>query len=202
MLWCGLLESGKGPSGPADHCTCLPLWMLACLPGSLPSTPHHAVNCCALPLPCTHTGRNPGLRVVLMSATADAGIIVPHSCAFPSPTGRNPGLRVVLMSATADAGLFAGYFETALREPAGQLTIPGFTHPVTGGWVVEDCMVFVGLYQHLESTVTHTACSSARHAHAPNLAHLGSFSLPSPTSILFVEDALQSKARRWAQVLL
>lgn len=37
------------------------------------------------------------------------------------------------MSATADAGLFASYFETALGEPSGQLTIPGFTHPVTGG---------------------------------------------------------------------
>lgn len=37
------------------------------------------------------------------------------------------------MSATADAGLFASYFESALGEPAGQLTIPGFTHPVTGG---------------------------------------------------------------------
>lgn len=37
------------------------------------------------------------------------------------------------MSATADAGLFAGYFEAALGEPSGQLTIPGFTHPVTGG---------------------------------------------------------------------
>lgn len=36
------------------------------------------------------------------------------------------------MSATADAGLFAGYFEAALGEPSGQLTIPGFTHPVTG----------------------------------------------------------------------
>ena len=36
------------------------------------------------------------------------------------------------MSATADAGLFASYFETALGQPSGQLTIPGFTHPVTG----------------------------------------------------------------------
>ena len=51
----------------------------------------------------------------------------------PRSAGRNPGLRVVLMSATADAGLFAAYFERALGEPAGQLTIPGFTHPVAGG---------------------------------------------------------------------
>ena len=57
--------------------------------------------------------------------------------AMLSAAGRNPGLRVVLMSATADADLFAGYFERGLGEPAGQLTIPGFTHPVTGGcqWV-------------------------------------------------------------------
>ena len=41
------------------------------------------------------------------------------------------------MSATADAGLFAGYFEAALGAPSGQLTIPGFTHPVTGGWAAQ-----------------------------------------------------------------
>ncbi|PRW33164.1 P-loop containing nucleoside triphosphate hydrolase isoform A [Chlorella sorokiniana] len=59
-------------------------------------------------------------------------------------SGRNPGLRVVLMSATADAGLFAGYFEAALREPAGQLTIPGFTHPVTDMFL-EDALESTGL---------------------------------------------------------
>ena len=52
--------------------------------------------------------------------------------ACPSAAGRNPGLRVVLMSATADADLFASYFEAALGQPSGQLTIPGYTHPVTG----------------------------------------------------------------------
>ena len=36
------------------------------------------------------------------------------------------------MSATADADLFASYFEAALGQPSGQLTIPGYTHPVTG----------------------------------------------------------------------
>lgn len=54
--------------------------------------------------------------------------LAPVHCA-----GVNPGLRVVLMSATADAELFAGYFQSRLREPSGLVTIPGFTHPVTGG---------------------------------------------------------------------
>ena len=51
------------------------------------------------------------------------------------PAGANPGLRVVLMSATADADLFASYFSQRLGQPSGMATIPGFTHPVTGGWV-------------------------------------------------------------------
>jgi hypothetical protein len=76
------------------------------------------------------------------SATSDCAclhsILSPTDCTAPHclilVAGRNPGLRVVLMSATADAGLFAAYFESALGQPSGQITIPGFTHPVTGGW--------------------------------------------------------------------
>ena len=84
----------------------------------------------------------------------------------PLPAGRNPGLRVVLMSATADAGLFAGYFEAALGEPAGQLTIPGFTHPVTGGRCVSVRWVW-GRFGAQGARVGGPGAAERRRVHAP-----------------------------------
>lgn len=100
------------------------------------------------------------------------------------------------MSATADAGLFAGYFETALREPAGQLTIPGFTHPVTGGWWSVDALFWAVLVPGVDSVLISKAC-------LPQIpSSVKTFSSPPD---LFLEDALEStglligKSSKWAK---
>ena len=68
---------------------------------------------------------------VLKDSSCHSMLVLTMPC-FHAGAGANPGLRVILMSATADAELFASYFQQRLGQPCGMVSIPGFTHPVTG----------------------------------------------------------------------
>lgn len=109
------------------------------------------------------------------------------------------------MSATADAGLFAAYFEQALGTPSGQLTIPGFTHPVTGelSRVAVPARVLCEGAPGMCAGTNGVPCARPSN---PCVSCSLSLSLPlNPQPDMFLEDALEAtglmigKTSKWAK---
>ena len=83
------------------------------------------------------TGSNPSLRVVLMSATAEAGAFVQYFDATPGKVGRSSSHNWFKMYAQGcPSGLLESMTFCELRVQGQQtsscsiVNIPGFTHPV------------------------------------------------------------------------